>query len=678
MSESTRRGSGSTPPARSVFHVPGDIGEIERAVDRAVGCCAGARLDRRRLLFNFRVGLTEAITNAILYGNASDPDRTVRVELLVESGRVCARVTDEGGGFDPGAVPDPRLPENIPKPHGRGIFLMQALMDEVRFNAAGNSVTLVLRENPDGLPGQRGAGSGTIPRPLPPEQVTATLRDFREGLGLDVRAWHTDGRDRIAFFPDGAGDVPDSPGHRFRLDPGDGSVIEVQVGGHGPDSPVAKVLEGILERACGLARQAARRGAELAERREEIGLLYSISETLASILHLDEAARWILEEVSRVLGVKRGSLWVHSPDDDLLRLAASVGGGQLRESIPVADETSITARAFRAEHPIMAAGDEMDSPDKGANPASERESWLSVPVCYTPHSGAARTVGVLNLIGRRRHEEFTPGDQRLMVAVANQIGAALETNRLIRESMARERVSREMELAHNLQMKLLPPVPSIPGVEAAARVLPTESVGGDFYQVLQLSGGRIGVMIGDVSGHGFPAALIMALVMSAAAIYAEEGAGPATVLEHLDRAIGDELESTEMFLSLCYCVLSQGGTEITYSNAGHPHAFVVEPGGAAHRLLATDPPMGIGAAPYGESTVPWTPGEDLLLLFTDGLSDTLAQLRRSSGEELVLRTVAANHRRPVSEILGRLFEMSVQAIPSMPTDDRTAVVLRTT
>ena len=678
MSESSHRRGSSTAAVRTVFHVPGDIGEIEPAVDRAVACCADARLDRRRLLFNFRVGLTEALSNAILFGNANDPDSKARVELLVEPGTVRARVTDEGRGFDPEAVPDPRLPENITKPAGRGIFLMQALMDEVRFNAAGNSVTLVLRENPDGLDGQGPAGPGAIPRSLPPEQVTAVLRDFHEGLGLDVRAWRTDGRDRIAFFPDGVPDMPDAVGHLFRLDPGDGAVIEVQIGGHGPDSPVVQVLEGTLERACGLARQAARRRAELAERREEIGLLYSISETLASILHLDEAAHRILEEVSRVLGVKRGSLWVHSRDDDLLRLAASVGGGLPRSSIPVADETSITARAFRAEHPIMAAGHEMDSPDTGSIPASERESWLSVPVRFRPHSGAARTVGVLNLIGRRRHEEFTPADQRLMVAVANQIGAALETNRLIRESMARERVSREMELAHNLQMKLLPPVPTIPGVEAAARVLPTESVGGDFYQVLQLSGGRIGVMIGDVSGHGFPAALIMALVMSAAAIYAEEGAGPATVLEHLDRAIGDELESTEMFLSLCYCVLSQGGTEVTYSNAGHPHAFVVEPGGAAHRLLATDPPMGIGAAPYGESTVSWTPGEDLLLLFTDGLSDTLAQLRRSSGEELVLRTVATNHRRPVSEILGRLFEMSVQAIPSMPSDDRTAVVLRTT
>ncbi|MXX35457.1 MAG: serine/threonine-protein phosphatase, partial [Gemmatimonadetes bacterium] len=187
----------------------------------------------------------------------------------------------------------------------------------------------------------------------------------------------------------------------------------------------------------------------------------------------------------------------------------------------------------------------------------------------------------------------------------------------------------------------------------------------------------VGVMIGDVSGHGFPAALIMALVMSAAAIYAEQGAAPATVLEYVDRAIGDELESTEMYLSLCYCVLSPGTPEIAYSNAGHPHAFVVESDGTARRLFATDPPMGIGKPPYGQSAADWSPGEDILLLFTDGLSDTLAHAGRSSGEDLVLSTVAARHGRRADEILHALFELCRRATPSIPSDDRTAVILRT-
>ena len=104
-------------------------------------CCDYAR----RFNLNFRVGLTEALSNAMLYGNNSDPNKRVRVEVTVRVEEVAVRVTDQGEGFDPTTVPDPTLPGNISKPGGRGIFLMKALMDEVHFNEQGNSVTLVLR-----------------------------------------------------------------------------------------------------------------------------------------------------------------------------------------------------------------------------------------------------------------------------------------------------------------------------------------------------------------------------------------------------------------------------------------------------------------------------------------------------------------------------------------------------
>jgi serine/threonine-protein kinase RsbW len=94
---------------------------------------------------NFRVGLTEALSNAMLYGNDSDPEKRVRVEVTIKHEEVSVIVTDQGMGFDPASVPDPTLPGNISKTGGRGIFLMKALMDEVKFNERGNSVTLVLR-----------------------------------------------------------------------------------------------------------------------------------------------------------------------------------------------------------------------------------------------------------------------------------------------------------------------------------------------------------------------------------------------------------------------------------------------------------------------------------------------------------------------------------------------------
>lgn len=120
---------------------------IEPAVDRLVNCCAGMCADPKRLRFNLRIGVTEAIANAVLYGGEDD-NRRVRVELRAQPGEIRVRVSDAGAGFDPAAVPDPRLPANISKSTGRGIFIMRALMDEVSYGPDGSSVTLVLRDPP--------------------------------------------------------------------------------------------------------------------------------------------------------------------------------------------------------------------------------------------------------------------------------------------------------------------------------------------------------------------------------------------------------------------------------------------------------------------------------------------------------------------------------------------------
>ena len=128
-----------------ILELPNDIRSIEHAVEYVMRHCSTCCDYARRFNLNFRVGLTEALSNAMLYGNNSDPQKRVRVEVTVKVEEIAVRVTDQGVGFDPTTVPDPTLPDNISKSGGRGIFLMRSLMDEVRFNDRGNSVTLVLR-----------------------------------------------------------------------------------------------------------------------------------------------------------------------------------------------------------------------------------------------------------------------------------------------------------------------------------------------------------------------------------------------------------------------------------------------------------------------------------------------------------------------------------------------------
>ena len=128
-----------------VLELPTDIRTIEHAVEYVVQRCQACESHAHRLRLNFRVGLTEALSNAMLYGNGYDPSKRVRVEVTLSQGQLKARITDQGTGFDPAAIPDPTTPENLCKPGGRGLFLMRQLLDEVSFNDRGNQVTLVLR-----------------------------------------------------------------------------------------------------------------------------------------------------------------------------------------------------------------------------------------------------------------------------------------------------------------------------------------------------------------------------------------------------------------------------------------------------------------------------------------------------------------------------------------------------
>jgi phosphoserine phosphatase RsbU/P len=450
----------------------------------------------------------------------------------------------------------------------------------------------------------------------------------------------------------------------------------VEVAGHPDPMQAASFLALVLAGFFAHQNEARFFGREIAERYEEITLLYTISEVLGSVISLEKAASTILREVADTLGVQRAALWIHEAEFDALRLVASVGEEGQADAVRVDDETSITAAVFRDRHPmILEPGDVYPRKETG-NAESNRDSFLAVPVSYTPPHGETRTIGVINLIGRRVEEGFSAGDRKLITAIASQIGAAVENSRLVAESLRQERMDREMELAHNLQLKLLPDAERFRDrAEVAAQCSPADSVGGDFYHLFRLPGDRLGVVIGDVSSHGFGAALIMALTMSAIGIHASEGDPPAEVLRRVHQALIDELENTEMYLTLFYGVIDPDRGEIVYVNAGHSHAFRITEAGEAIRLGATSPPMGmVDGDGYAEATAPWSPGADLLLLFTDGLSDALGA-GEIQGEKMLVDETVRGRTLATRELLDRLFMLTGDHT-DVPADDRTAVLVR--
>jgi sigma-B regulation protein RsbU (phosphoserine phosphatase) len=418
---------------------------------------------------------------------------------------------------------------------------------------------------------------------------------------------------------------------------------------------------------------------QLASRYEEIDLLYTIADVLGRTIDLKEAANVIVREVSAVVGARRASILVHDPQAEELQVVAGWGVDVSDFGpVPVADETSVAAKVFRdCEAILRATPPAADTDDSGPAARHYRgAAFLSVPIVYPDSHGVARPVGVINLTDRVEQDVFTEAHAKLVSAIAPQIGAAIENVRLIALDQQRQRVRHELELAKDLQLKLLPAPDVLEGaVDVGARCRSAQSVGGDFYNFVRLPGGRVGIMLGDVSTHGFSAALIMALVLSASAIHAVAADSPENALDRLLDSVRSELDETEMYLSLFYGTADSERGRLQYANAGHPHAFRVSRGVRPERLEATAPPLGLGdAGVTAGAVVPWNAG-DLLVLFSDGITEGQNAAGESFGEARLLEIVRANHGEPAAAIVEAVFAQ-VDAFCESQKDDQTVVVLK--
>jgi len=125
--------------------VPSDLGMVGDAVELVATHLPAGTLSPRRISFNFRTALAEALGNAIRYGNGQDPDRMVRVFVELRRDFVRIHIDDDGQGYDPSRLPDPTHPDNIEREFVRGLFVIRHLVDDVAFNEKGNGICLTLR-----------------------------------------------------------------------------------------------------------------------------------------------------------------------------------------------------------------------------------------------------------------------------------------------------------------------------------------------------------------------------------------------------------------------------------------------------------------------------------------------------------------------------------------------------
>jgi serine phosphatase RsbU (regulator of sigma subunit) len=230
-----------------------------------------------------------------------------------------------------------------------------------------------------------------------------------------------------------------------------------------------------------------------------------------------------------------------------------------------------------------------------------------------------KPIGVLRVYtDEERH--FSPFQTDLLKAVAAQAAAAIENARLLAETIEAEETEKQVRLAAEVQQRMIPQTPpKLPGVDFAAVYVPCYALGGDFYDFIPLPDDNIGLVVADVSGKGVPASLIMASVRAALRAHVDNTYYLYEVIRRVNLMLYRDTRPEE-FVTLFYGVLDARNRRLTYCNAGHPPGLIRR-GGQLIELASDNMVLGVNPDEQYKQAVIDLKTDDVLLLYTDGLTD---------------------------------------------------------
>jgi phosphoserine phosphatase RsbU/P len=404
---------------------------------------------------------------------------------------------------------------------------------------------------------------------------------------------------------------------------------------------------------------------------------------------LDDVLSLVLDSAIDVGGAERGFIMLAAATGELEFKMARGRGRTTLSGSSFATSRKIPDEVFRTGEPRVVPDlldGELADVHMGTVALGIR-NVLCVPlrlVRYLDKAEAAdvereRRIGVLYLDSREKGTLMSSSTRAALETLATEAAVAIENARLYRETMEKARMEQEMKIAAEIQQALLPKMARTGSFFAAAAAsIPCRSIGGDFYDYVDLPGGALGFALGDVAGKGPPAALLSAMMQGIFAAQAATSDSPSQTISRVNMALYRRgIESR--FVTLMYGVIAPDG-RLTYCNAGHNPPLILSRSGAAptvRRLECGGPIVGLfETATFDEETVNLTSG-DWLIVFSDGVSEAMSASGDEYGETRIVSCVEGHKSMEPRQLLEALFADVRDFTRGAPqSDDITAMVLR--
>lgn len=400
----------------------------------------------------------------------------------------------------------------------------------------------------------------------------------------------------------------------------------------------------------------------------ERDLLYEVGVRISSSLDMEEVMGLILECLKEVVEYQAGGVFLVDPDSmEIMRLTARGYAPEMEDWVKLKFGQGVVGWVAHNVEPVIIGDVTMDSRYLNARPSTRSE--IVVPLLV-----GERIVGVINL-ENDGIDAFTSEDLDLIRTFGTQAAISIERAKLHRELIEKRRLEHELELARRIQRTFLPDhLPEIPGYDVSAINLPSEEVSGDYYDMIRITEDQWGIVIADVFGKGIPASLVMASFRASLLAEIRNNYSIGTIMAKVNRLIWESVEP-EKCVTACYGVLDTTARVLTYSNAGHLYPLVLR----ERKAIRLDRGgMVLGVLPdtlYEEGRVELKRA-DLLLFFTDGLTEAESPWGESFGEDRLIEAARSAAGLPCAEIVQRIHESISGFSGGNLIDDFTLIVVK--
>lgn len=412
---------------------------------------------------------------------------------------------------------------------------------------------------------------------------------------------------------------------------------------------------------------------QLRKRIDELTAVYNVTMLLADQRDIGRVLQRTVELVCDVMGVKASSIrLIDEQHDDLVIKAVHnlspeyLAKGRVRLSTAEIDREALSHKGF------CFVADMASDPRVLYPHESHREGIVSMMSVGMKYKG--RAIGVLRVY-TDVEAHFSQLQIDLMKAVAAQAAAAIENARLLAEAIEAEQLEKQVQMAAEVQKRMVPGTPPrVEGVDLASVYVPCHALGGDLYDFIPLPEHNVGLVVADVSGKGVPASLTMASVRASLRAYADNIYYLYDVIRRVNGMLCRDTKPGE-FVTMFYGVLDTNNKRLTCCNAGHPAPLLLRDGQVIE-LTASNLVLGIDPDEPYEQALHQLQSGDILLLYTDGLTDAMNFQRQTWGKQRLIDSLSRGGA--TAEIIAQniLWDMRRYVGLTERNDDVTMIVAR--